>query len=169
VSRKFVGIIAALAFVLGYLRLASAQMGPGSGMGMPGFGGGPGPGGGGGGQKKPKKKDPNEPETHAATGAGDEVVAPGGEPTLPEKPLEVSKRTERHIGSDLDPETEEQGRDRVTTRRFYGPYYSETSGKYEFQLAFPVWARRTQPSRTNPAVTDLASLSAGLFYPRRSA
>ena len=167
---KLVGVIAALAFVLGLVRPALAQMGPSSGgMGMPGFGGGPGPGGGGA-AKKPKKKDPNEPETHAATGAGDEVVAPGGEPTLPEKPLEVSKRTQRHIGSDLDPDTtEEQGRDNVTKRRFYGLYYSETSGKYRFQLAFPVWANRTQPSRTNPAVTDNASLYAALFYHRRSA
>jgi hypothetical protein len=167
VRLKFVGVIAALSFVLGSVRPALAQMGPGSGMGMPGFGGGPGPGGGA--AKKPKKKDPNEPETHAATGAGDEVVAPGGEPTLPEKPLEVSKRTERHIGSDLDPDGEEQGRSRVTTRRFYGPYYSETSGKYRFQLAFPVWANRSQPSRTNPAVTDSASVYGGLFYHRRSA
>jgi hypothetical protein len=171
VSRKLVGIVAALAFVLGVLGTARAQMGPGGGgMGMPGFGGGPGPSpGGGGGAKKPKKKDPNEPETHAATGAGDTVVAPGGEPTLPEKPLELSPRTKRHIGSDLDPESEEQGRDSVTTRRFYGPYYEETSGKYEFKLAFPVWANRTQPSRTNPAVTDTASVYAGLFYHRRSA
>lgn len=167
-SRRLLGVLVALCFVLGSARSAHAQMGPG-GMGMPGGGfGGPGPSEGSG-SKKPKKKNPDEPETHAATGAGDEVVAPGGEPTLPEKPLELAPRTLRHIGSDLDPDDEEQGRGAETTRRFYGPYYSETSGKYSFKLAFPVWANRTQPSRTKPDVTDSASLFGGLFYHRRSA
>jgi len=170
VSQRLLGVLVALCFVLGSARVAHAQMGPG-GMGMPGGGfGGPSPGGpSGGGSKKPKKKNPDEPETHAATGAGDEVVAPGGEPSLPEKPLELKPRTLRHIGSDLDPEDEEQGRGPTTNRRFYGPYYEETSGKYRFQLAFPVWANRTQPSRTKPEVTDSASLYGGLFYHRRSA
>jgi len=169
VSRRLLGVLVALVFVFGSARVAHAQMGPG-GMGMPGGGfGGPGPGPSGGGEAKKKKKNPDEPETHAATGAGDEVVAPGGEPTLPEKPLELKPRTLRHIGSDLDPEDEEQGRGPTTNRRFYGPYYQETSGKYDFKLAFPVWANRTQPSRTKPDVTDSASLYGGLFYHRRSA
>src|SRR5690349_19069583 len=105
----------------------------GGGM-MPGFGSG-GPGAGGGGEKKKPKKDPNEPETHAATGAGDTVVAPGGEPTLPDEPLKLKPRTRARIGSDLDADSEEQGRGRKTEMRFYGPYYEERSDKYAFKLA----------------------------------
>ena len=150
---------------------AFAQDPMGGGMGMPGFGsGGPGsPSGAGGGKKAAKKKDPNEPETHAATGAGDTVVAPGGEPSLPDEPLKLKKHTADRIGSDLDPESLEQGRAPEINRRFYGLYYSEHSGKYSFQLAFPVWANRTQPSRTDPSKPDSASLYGGLYYHRRSA
>ena len=162
---------AVLAFGLTLAPDAFAQMGPmGGGMMPGGFGGGPGPAGGGGGQaKKPKKKDPNEPETHAATGAGDTVVAPGGEPSLPDEPLKLKKRTAARIGSDLDPDSEETGRGPTTNTRFYGLWYQETSNKYSFKLAFPVWANRTQPSRTDPGKEDSASLYGGLFYHRRSA
>jgi len=161
----------ALAFGLTLAPNARAQgMMPG-GMGGPGMGPGMGgPGGPGGGQAKKKpKKDPNEPETHAATGAGDTVVAPGGEPSLPEEPLKLKKTTAARIGSDYDLENDEQGRGRETTTKFYGPYYEETSNKYSFKLAFPVWAERTQPSRTDPKKLDSASLYGGLFYHRRSA
>jgi hypothetical protein len=166
VSQRWFGTLAGLVLALLVSLPAWAQdpMGMGGGM-MPGMGPSP----GGGGKKAAKKKDPNEPETHAATGAGDTVIAPGGEPTLPEEPLKLKPRTLARIGSDLDPESEEQGRSRITETRFYGPYYQETSGKYDFKLAFPVWAQRTQPSRTNAAVTDSASLYGGLFYHRRSA
>ncbi len=143
---------------------AFAQDGMGGGL-MPGFGSGaPEPQ-----QQKKPKKDPNEPETHAAPGAEETVVAPGGEPTLPDEPLTVQRRTLGRIGSDLRPEWQEQGRGQKTTYGFYGPYYTEQSGSYSFRLAFPVWAERKQPSRTDPAVVDRASLFGGLYYNRRSA
>lgn len=136
-------------------------MGPGL---MPGFGNSPSQGG----QARPKK-DPSIPETHAAPGADDSVVAPGGEPSLPDNPLKLRRRTLDRIGSDLDLDSEEQGRDNRTKYGFYGPYYEETSGKYSFKLAFPVWAERNQPSRTDPGQNDRASLFGGLYYNRRSA
>ena len=133
---------------------------------------GGGPGGAGGPpqqQKKAPKKapPPGTPELHAASGASDSLVAPGSEPSLPVKPLELKKPVLAEIGSDADPDLEERGRDSTTTRRFYGPYYSEESGKYRLRLAFPVWAERTQPSRLDPKVTDRASLY-GIYYNRRS-
>jgi hypothetical protein len=141
---------------------AQDPMGPGL---MPGFGSGsPSQG-----QPQKPKADPNIPETHAATGAGDNVVAPGGEPSLPDEPLKTKPRTLERIGSDLDPDSEEQGRGPRTTHKFYGLYYEEQSNKYSFQLAFPVWAERNQPSRTDPLKNDRASLYGGLYYNRRSA
>jgi hypothetical protein len=142
--------------------MAQDPMGPGL---MPGFGGGAPQQG----QQAKPKQDPSMPETHAATGAGDSLVAPGGEPSLPDEPLKLKPRTAARIGSDLDPDSEEQGRSTTTTHKFYGPYYEETSGKYSFQLAFPVWAERNQPSRTDPLKNDRASLYGGLYYNRRSA
>jgi hypothetical protein len=169
VSFRLLAVFVALALGLTLAPGARAQ-GMMPGMGGPGMGGpGMGSPGGGGGEKKKPKKDPNEPETHAATGAGDNVVAPGGEPSLPEEPLKLKKSTLRRIGSDFDVETEEQGRGPETKTRFYGLYYDETSDKYSFKLAFPVWANRTQPSRTDPKKLDSASLYGGLFYHRRSA
>ena len=156
------GCLAALFTVWTPQAKAQDPMGPGL---MPGFGG---PGQGQGQQAKPKQ-DPNMPETHAATGAGDSVVAPGGEPSLPDEPLKTKPKTLSRIGSDLDPDSEEQGRSNVTNHRFYGLYYEETSGKYQFQLAFPVWAERNQPSRTDPLKNDRASLYGPLYYNRRSA
>jgi hypothetical protein len=132
-------------------------------------GGGPAGGSGAPAPKKgaPKKPPPGTPEMHAASGASDQLVAPGSEPSLPDKPLELAPTTAKGIGTDFDDETEELGRAPQTTRRFYGPYYEEESGKYRFRLAFPVWAERTQPSRLNPSVIDRASLY-GLYYNRRS-
>lgn len=141
---------------------AQDPMGPGL---MPGMGGPP--------SSSPPssgpKKDPNMPEMHAASGASDSLVAPGGEPTLPAEPLKLSERARGRIGSDLDLGTLEQGRESRTEYSFYGPYYQEKSGRYSFKLAFPVWAERTQPSLTNPSVVDRASLYGGLYYNRRSA
>ena len=85
-SFRLLAAAVALCFGLTLAPFARAQ-GMMPGMGGPGMGpgmGGPSGGGGGGAAKKPKKKDPNEPETHAATGAVDNVVAPGGEPSLPD-------------------------------------------------------------------------------------
>lgn len=140
---------------------AQDPMGPGL---MPGMGGPPSSG-----PPSAPKTDPNMPEMHAASGASDSLVAPGGEPTLPVEPLKLSDRALGRIGSDLDLGTLEQGRESRTEYSFYGPYYQETSGRYSFKLAFPVWAERTQPSLTNPNVLDRASLYGGLYYNRRSA
>jgi hypothetical protein len=146
--------------------LASAQDPFGGGNMFPG--GGPAGPSAPQGKKAPKKAPPpGTPELHAASGASDQLVAPGSEPSLPETPLKLTKPTLGKIGSDLDPDLEEQGRGPRTTRRFYGPYYEEESGKYRLRLAFPVWAERTQPSRLDPKVTDRASLY-GLYYNRRS-
>jgi len=151
--------------LLAWAPAALAQGGPGGGL-MPGFGSGAPPGGG---EPAKPKKDPNEPETHAASGAEDTVVAPGGEPQLPDAPLVIKRKTLGRVGSDLAPRWQEQGRGRSTTYGFYGPYYTEDSGDYSFRLAFPVWAERKQPSRTDTKIVDRASLYGGLYYNRRSA
>lgn len=141
--------------------------GPGGGMGMPGsnMGGMPR-------QPQKKKKDappPGTPEMHAASGADDSLNPPGSEPALPEEPLQLTQPTFDAIGSDTQPDSAELGRGNSTTYRFYGPYYQENSDKYQFRLAFPVWAERQMPSRTKPNETDRASLFGGLYYNRRSA
>jgi hypothetical protein len=141
--------------------LAQDPMGPGL---MPQMGGPPSSG-----APSAPKKDPNMPEMHAASGASDSLIAPGGEPTLPAEPLKLSERTLERIGSDLELGNLEQGRASRTEYGFYGPYFTETSGNYSFKLAFPVWAERKQPSLTKPEVLDRASLYGGLYYNRRSA
>lgn len=115
----------------------------------------------------PKPSD--APETHAASGATDSIVPEGNEPALPANPLKTSKKTRAAIGSDVDSAELPQGRGETTTRDFYGLYYNEQSGQYRYRVAFPVWAERLQPSRTDPKVTDRASLFGGLYYNRRSA
>jgi hypothetical protein len=163
---------ALLVSLLGLTRSASAQMG---GMGMPG--GGMMPGGNmggmpqGGGQQKKKKAapPPGTPEMHAASGADDALNPPGSEPTLPDEPLKLTQPTFDAIGSDVQSESEDIGRGPSTTRKFYGLYYQENSGKYQFKLVFPLWAERQMPSRTKPNVVDRASLFGGLYYNRRSA
>jgi hypothetical protein len=137
------------------------------------FGGGMGPGMGPRGQqstggKKPKRKS-NEPETHAASGASDDLVPAGAEPTLPAKPLETSESVKKKIGSDAALDEPEIGRGASTSRGFYGPYYDEQSGAYRFRTLFPLWVERTQPSLTDPRKTDRASLFGGFYYNRRSA
>ena len=170
-----VGALLLLACSLLLPSRAFAQMpgGPGGGMGggmMPMGGGGMGPPPGSSGKKKKKDEPPpGTPETHAASGAGDSLEAPGSEPTLPDQPLKLRKSTRAAIGSDADSSEEELGREPPTKYHFYGPYFSERSGKYQFQLAFPVWAERTMPSRTKPLELDRASVYGGLYYNRRSA
>ncbi len=93
----------------------------------------------------------------------------------PRIPLALKKSSYDRIGSDLSPDLEEHGQQPGGSqnprfdRHFYGPYYSEKSGDYSFKLAFPVWAERTQPSRTDKLKLDRASLFGGLYYNRRSA
>ena len=148
--------------------MSPGGMGGGMGPGMgPGMGGGMGPRGGAPAPKKKKEPAAGEPEFHAASGASDQLVAPGGEPSLPEKPLELKRSVAKDIGSDADPDLEERGRSAEVDRKFYGLYYQEDSGKYHLKLAFPVWGERRQPSRLNPNVEDRASLF-GLYYNRRS-
>ncbi len=142
---------------------AQDPYGPGMQPMMPGQPppGGPSP------QKKKKKK-PGQPEMHAAPGAGDQLVPPGSEPSLPEHPLRISKKAKKRIGSDIVDDDEERGRATPTVRRFYGPYYEETSGRYRLKLAFPLWFERKQPALTDPTKTDRASVFGGLYYNRRS-
>ncbi len=144
--------------------------GMGSGMGGPGGFGQSGFGGGApsSGKKKPKKN-PNEPETHAASGASDEVLPSGNEPTLPAKPLQIPKSIASQIGTDSMPGEHELGRGPTATRHFYGLWYDEESNKYRFRTLFPLWFERTQPSLDDPTKTDRASLFGGLYYNRRSA
>lgn len=122
-------------------------------------------------KQKPKKKNPDEPETHAASGAGDHVIPPGGEPTLPDNPLAVPEAVAKGIGSDaaLDEPSLAEDKDSFK-RRFYGLMYEEsnTSG-YRFRTSFPpLWFERIQPSLKDPTQPDRASLF-GLYYNRRSA
>lgn len=149
-----------------------------------GFGGMGGMGGGGFGPsspppptpKKPAKAKPKtapegqeEPELHAASGGGESTIQQGNEPTLPENPLAMSDAAKAAIGSDTVTDEQELGREPVTDRDFYGLYYRERSDQYKLQLTFPVWMERTQPSLSNPAEVDRASLFGGVYYNRRSA
>jgi hypothetical protein len=120
-------------------------------------------------KKKAPKKKADEPETHPAAGGTDTMIPPGSEPALPEDPLSISERVRERIGTDLPEDRVELGRGAETTRHFYGPYYEEYNGRYRFRVAFPLWAERTQPSRTKPEQIDRASLFGGFYYNRRSA
>jgi hypothetical protein len=106
-------------------------------------------------------KDPNTPQTHAASGSGEELgVLPSMEPTLPADPLATSKSVKKRIGSDAETELE-LGRSEQTSYSWYGPYFQEKSGQYRFRTVFPLWAERTQPG-------DTASLFGPMYYRRRS-
>ncbi|HEX4338119.1 MAG TPA: hypothetical protein VH062_19560 [Polyangiaceae bacterium] len=154
-----------------FAQMFGDQFGGGNmgGMGRPSMGGGPGTSGSSGGGKKPSKKKSNEPETHAASGASDEVVPPGTEPTLPAKPLEIPDGVKGRIGSDASLDEPEVGRGSTTSRHYYGLWYDEHSDKYGFRTLFPLWLERTQPSLTDPTKPDRASLFGGIYYNRRSA
>jgi len=150
---------------------AFAQMMPGMGM-TPGMGG-MAPGGPPSKKKgKPQKKKvtDEESELHAAAGASDTVLGSGSEPSLPTNPLTLSKPTWERIGTDVLLDEQQTGRAPEVTRRFYGLYYSEHSGRQRLQLTLPpIWANRKQPSRTNAQVTDDASVYGMFYYRRRSA
>ncbi len=106
------------------------------------------------------------PETHAAEGGMETTLPQGDEPTLPDEPLSISKKTLSRIGSDGDAESLGTGDD--ATREFYGLYYNEKAGEYRYRVAFPIWAERKQPSLEKPEITDRASLYGGLYYNRRA-
>lgn len=122
----------------------------------------------GGGSSGGGKPPPGAPELHAASGAGESVVPAGNEPSLPADPTAIDEHTRKRIGTDVSPDDEAQGRAASTVRRFYGPYYEETSGRYRLRIAFPVWAERQMPALSDPTQTDRASLFGGLYYNRRS-
>ncbi len=109
------------------------------------------------------------PELHAASGGSESTIPQGNEPTLPEQPLKLDDETRARVGTDFMLDELELGREPVTDRDFYGLYYRERSHDYQLKLAFPLWMERTQPSLTNPTVTDRASLFGGIYYNRRSA
>lgn len=162
-------VFLALAVILGSNEAFAQFGGGGGGFGPMGPGmGGPTPGATQS-AKKPKKRKSNEPETHAAAGASEEVVPAGAEPALPAQPLHVPKSVARRIGSDAALDEPETGRSSETNRLFLGLYYQETSAKYRFRTLFPLWVERTQPSLRDPTKTDRASLFGTLYYNRRSA
>ena len=144
-------------------------MGRGGGMSPGGMGGMGAPPAGGGGKKKPRKN-PNEPETHAASGASDDVIAVRRRAVTTGKaargPEERSPNASGATPRSTEPEI---GRGPETSRHFYGLWYDEESDKYRFRTLFPLWLERTQPSLTDPTKTDRASLFGGIYYNRRSA
>ncbi len=120
--------------------------------------------------KKKKKASEDEPEMHAARGAGDEPVGTGTEPALPEDPLAIPADINERIGSDVDLEDQERGRTGAVDRHFYGAYYSESSGQYGFRMTLPpLWVERTQPSEGHPSVADRSTVYGMAYLRRRSA
>lgn len=113
----------------------------------------------GGPTQAPAKPPPGTPETHAATG-GEQNNAPKVETQLPENPLEVPEDVKKQIGTDRTPDDDPQGTVVTKDVDFYGLWYAEKSGDYQFRTLFPLWAERTQPG-------DRASLF-GPYYQRRS-
>jgi hypothetical protein len=108
--------------------------------------GGP-PGGNFGPQSKPKSKqkaNPDQPETHAASGAGDHVIPPGGEPTLPEDPLALPDAVAKSIGSDAALDEPPTTKDDSLKRRFYGVMYEESG-----QSGYPFPHELPRPSGSN--------------------
>jgi len=158
---------AALAWIVALLwaPLGFAQDPFGGDMGGP-------PGGNFGAQPKSKAKPKasDQPETHAASGAGDHVIPPGGEPTLPEDPLAIPEAVAKRIGSDAALDERPTTKDDSLRRRFYGLMYEESAPSgYRFRTSFPpFWFERDQPSLKDPSKPDRASLF-GLYYNRRSA
>jgi hypothetical protein len=153
--RRWIGVVLWLVAMTMGGRVAYAQGFGGPGMG-PGMGGPP----AGQAPKKPAPN-PNEPQTHAASGASDDTMRLGGtEPTLPQNPLEIPPEVRSQIGTDAERERE-TGRGPRKYRLVIPPYYSERSGQYSFKTIFPIWVERKQPN-------DRASLFGMLYYNRRS-
>ena len=100
-------------------------------------------------------------ETHAASGADDPQKLQTQEPSLPVDPLYIPPAAKKKLGTDSGYDEYEKGRTDEIDRDFYGLYYAERSGSYQFRTAFPVWVERTQPQ-------DRASLYGLTYYNRRS-
>jgi hypothetical protein len=150
---------AALATLFTFSGGALAQGFGGRGMGGPPGGGGFGPGSAGSGKKKPPPKKKDEEETHAASNAETIQSLQTQEPQLPQNPTEIPKDVKDRIGTDFARD-KEKGRGPTVERDFYGLYYREKSGGYQFQTIFPpLWAQRNMPD-------DRASVF-GFYYNRR--
>jgi hypothetical protein len=108
----------------------------------------------------PAQPNPNQPETHAASGADDEDRLRTQDPTIPADPLAVPPEAKKKIGTDFDPDIE-KGKAGLLDRTIIPPYYQEKSGEYRFRTVFPFWFERTQPK-------DRASLFGLFYYNRRS-
>lgn len=108
---------------------------------------------------KPQKPPPGTPETHAAPSA-DESPIQTQEPTLPTDPLQIPPVVKKRIGTN-DIGEWEVGRAEEIKRTWYGPYYAERSGNYQFRTLFPLWAERRMPNDRATAITPL-------YYNRRS-
>ena len=125
-------------------------------MGPGGFGGPPSSGSGK--SKKPTPKKPEE-ETHAASNPEAIQSLQTQEPVLP-RSLAIPLQVKGRIGTDFQRDLE-RAKGPTTTRRFYGLYYEEHSGKYQLRSTVPpLWAERDMPD-------NRASLF-GLYYNRRS-
>lgn len=125
------------------------------------FGGGGQPGPPGGPPGAQPGKPPPGGETHAAPGSDDDDgKLQTQEPSLPQDPLAIPPAAQDVIGTDFGRDFE-AGRGTKTERDFYGLYYAERSGSYQFRTVFPLWAERTQPN-------DRASLFGPLYFQRRS-
>jgi len=151
-SLVVVGILCFGALSLGATKTAHAQVG----FGQPPIAppGGPPPAGPGAAQGPP-------PGTGAATGVPEGQQLPTEAATLPEEPLAIPPAVAKRIGTSDDGE-HEKGREPETEHDFYGLYYRQRSGEYEFQTLFPLWLERTQPNN------DRASLYGPLYFQRRS-
>ncbi|WP_437668731.1 hypothetical protein [Sorangium sp. So ce131] len=103
---------------------------------------------------------PGTPETHAAPTTTGESPIQTQEPTLPQDPLAVPPAVKKQIGTN-DPGEWEVGRAEEIQRDWYGLYYGERSGSYQFRTLFPLWAERKMPG-------DRATMVTPLYYNRRS-
>jgi hypothetical protein len=135
---------------------ARAQFGLGGPGGSGGLGGQP----GGAAKKKAAPKGPDGEEQHAASSSDDPSKSIGTEPQLPQNPLEIPSSIADKIGPDVDHDADEIGKAPKTERDWYGLYFREKSGQYQFKTLFPLWFERTQPKG------DRASLF-GVYYNRR--
>ncbi|WP_437604801.1 hypothetical protein WMF20_26780 [Sorangium sp. So ce834] len=127
--------------------VAAAQVG----FGQPGMGPPP--------SSAPSKPPPGTPETHAAP-TSEESPIQTQEPTLPEDPLAIPPQVKKQIGTN-DAGDWEVGRAAEIQRDWYGLYYGEKSGSYQFRTLFPLWAERRMPG-------DRATMVTPLYYNRRS-
>jgi hypothetical protein len=102
----------------------------------------------------------------AASGGEHASQLPTQAPQLPEDPNAIPKQLEPQLSSDYDPDAAEEARARLTKYRFYGVYYQEQSGGYQFRAIFPpLWVERRQAV---PGGEDRASLFGINYFNRRS-